>query len=162
MPDELAELWFATGSRDYFAIPEGTPFPPGDLMLRGLRGQRERGVDREWAARWAIPREEARRRLQEDAARAVVGAREALSRLSEHGFKVPQLEAAREALGSEAVTGAVRDLGRKIDDLLGSPEVERAVDRLGQGLSLLARRLREPMVEPRAPSATETSKDKRR
>ncbi len=121
--DDLHSLWYAVGTRDYFAIPAGAELPEGDLTIRAILAAADRSVDREAIASFAIPREEATRRLQVDAARALGHARDALGRLVEIGARIP-------------------------GQLVQPSDVETVVDSLGKGLSDLARRFREQRKAP--------------
>ncbi|MBA2322258.1 MAG: hypothetical protein H0V89_14030 [Deltaproteobacteria bacterium] len=116
--DDLTALWYAVGTRDYFAVPPDAAIPEGDLTLRAIRGVHDRHVDRDAIAPFAIPREEATRRLQIDAARQLAHARDAVGRLVEIGVRIP-------------------------GQLVHPPDLEGVVDSLGKGLADLARRFRE-------------------
>jgi hypothetical protein len=124
--DEATQLWYAVGTRDYFAIPPEVTIPEGDLTIRAIRGVHDRRVDREAIAAYAIPREEATRRLQIDAARALGHARDAVGRLVEIGVRIP-------------------------GQLVHPSDLETVVDSLGKGLSDLARRFREQRRSPKEP-----------
>src|SRR5688572_23697722 len=117
-PDDASWLWYAVGTRDYFAIPPDVDLPVGDLTIRAIRGVADRAVDREAIGAYAIPREEATRRLQVDAARALGHARDAVGRLVEIGVRIP-------------------------GQLVQPADLEVVVESLGKGLSDLARRFRE-------------------
>ena len=145
--DERPQLWYAIGSHAYFAIPRGEELAPGDLVIRSIRGAR-REVDREAVHAFAIPREEATRRLQEDAARALGHARDSLVRLFDLASQLPGsdergAERIKHAIQGERVTRAIRGMGHRIERILESPELERAVDDLGSGLRDMARKIRE-------------------
>jgi hypothetical protein len=145
--EPIDDLWFAVGTRDYFSLPDGAEIPEGDLVIRAIRGNRERSVDRGAIARFAIPREEATRLLQADAARALSGAREAITRLLELSIRIPGMDdesarKLRDALKDPPIAETVRNLGERIDNLLHSPEVDAAIERIGRGLKDVAKRIR--------------------